>query len=262
MISSTASLAPRSIDEAIHGSVETGALTTTGTVSPSPPQPPSVRAMTTIRPVQTEHRSVMMAGNPGPWRGFTDDCSPGHIGRIAVRRARARRRGLRRRRRNALEFGAGHRARRDRRRHRRDAEEDGESEEGDSEDEREKEEEEAREAGAKDCSEVGDTRRRAQEPGRPTTSWSSQGAHVYESEGPFGKTERFFAAVDGEPADLRGRARRRRPGSSSDAGFKSLSTDQEENTEAEAHLQGDKHTVDIQVITLCDGKLRIRYTVS
>ena len=88
-----------------------------------------------------------------------------------------------------------------------------------------------------------------------------QGAKVYESEGPFGKTERFFAAVDGEAADLpkvRDDAAQQLEG----VGFKSLSTDEEENTEAEAHLQGDKHTVDIQVIALCTGKLRIRYTVS
>jgi len=87
------------------------------------------------------------------------------------------------------------------------------------------------------------------------------GAKVYESEGPFGKTERFFAAVDGEAADLakvRDDAAQQLEG----VGFKSLSTDEEANTEAEAHMQGDKHTVDIQVIALCDGKLRIRYTVS
>jgi len=40
-----------------------------------------------------------------------------------------------------------------------------------------------------------------------------------------------------------------------------LATDQEEGAEAEAHLSGE-HTVDIQVINLCAGKLRIRYTVS
>ena len=40
-----------------------------------------------------------------------------------------------------------------------------------------------------------------------------------------------------------------------------LAKDQEEGAEAEAHLSG-KHTVDIQVINLCKGKLRIRYTVS
>ena len=39
LISSTASCAPRSIEDAIQGSVDIGALTTTGTVSPSEPQP-------------------------------------------------------------------------------------------------------------------------------------------------------------------------------------------------------------------------------
>ena len=45
------------------------------------------------------------------------------------------------------------------------------------------------------------------------------------------------------------------------SGYKLLSTDQEEGAEAEAHLSGP-HTVDVQVIPLCAGKLRIRYTVS
>jgi hypothetical protein len=135
-----------------------------------------------------------------------------------------------------------------------------EGEEGESEEEREKEEEEAREAGAKECSEVGDI------DGEPKNQVPEdvvvlKGSHVYESEGPFGKTERFFAAADGEAADLpavRDAAAKALEG----AGFKTLSTDEEENTEAEAHMQGDEHTVDIQVITLCAGKLRVRYTVS
>jgi hypothetical protein len=135
-----------------------------------------------------------------------------------------------------------------------------EGEEGESEEEREKEEQEAREAGSKACSEVGDI------DGEPKNQPPDdvavlQGAHLYESEGPFGKTERFFASVDGEPADLpkiRDDAKTQLEG----VGFKTLSTDEEENTEAEAHMQGDEHTVDIQVIALCEGKLRIRYTVS
>src|SRR3954464_2223507 len=72
---------------------------------------------------------------------------------------------------------------------------------GESEEEREKEEQEAREAGGKECSEVGDI------DGEPKNQPPDdvavlEGAHVYESEGPFGKTERFFAAVDGDAADL------------------------------------------------------------
>ena len=133
-------------------------------------------------------------------------------------------------------------------------------EDGDTEEEREQQEQQAREAGTKECSEVGEI------DGDPKNQPPDdvailQGAKVYESEGPFGKTERFFAAVDGDAADLpavRDAAAQQLEG----VGFKSLSTDEEENTEAEAHLQGDKHTVDIQVIALCTGKLRIRYTVS
>jgi hypothetical protein len=83
---------------------------------------------------------------------------------------------------------------------------------------------------------------------------------VYESEGPFGKTVRYFAVTDGESDQL--------PAKRDDAsdilvenGYKLLSKDEEAGAEAEAHLSG-KHTVDIQVINLCEGKLRIRYTVS
>jgi hypothetical protein len=141
-----------------------------------------------------------------------------------------------------------------------DADKGEEGEDGDSEEEREREEQEAKEAGGKDCSTVGDI------DGEPKNQPPEdvvilQGAKVYESEGPFGKTERFFAVIDGEAADLPAR-RDDAAKALEGVGFKTLSTDQEENTEAEAHMQGDKHTVDIQVISLCEGKLRIRYTVS
>jgi hypothetical protein len=133
--------------------------------------------------------------------------------------------------------------------------------EGESEEEREREEAEARENGAKECSEVGDI------DGEPKNQPPSDlaildGAKVYESEGPFGKTERFFAAVDGEAAELPEK-RDAAAKALEEAGYSIKATDQEENTEAEAHLEGpDGKTVDIQVITLCEGKLRIRYTVS
>jgi hypothetical protein len=85
-------------------------------------------------------------------------------------------------------------------------------------------------------------------------------ARVYESEGPFGKTTRYFAVTDGGPDDLPARR-----DDASDVlvenGYKLLAKDQEEGAEAEAHLSG-KHAVDIQVISLCEGKLRVRYTVS
>jgi hypothetical protein len=135
-----------------------------------------------------------------------------------------------------------------------------EGEEGETEEEREREEEEAREAGGKECSEVGDI------DGEPKNQPPDDlkildGAKVYESEGPFGKTERFFAAVDGEASEMPEK-RDEAAKALEDAGYKKLSTDEEENTEAEAHMEGDGKTVDIQVITLCEGKLRIRYTVS
>jgi hypothetical protein len=135
-----------------------------------------------------------------------------------------------------------------------------EGEDGDSEEEREREEAEARESGGKACSEVGDI------DGEPSNQPPSDvtildGAKVYESEGPFGKTEQFFAAVDGEASELPEK-RDAAAKALEESGFKILGTDQEENTEAEAHLEGKGKTVDIQVITLCEGKLRIRYTVS
>jgi len=81
------------------------------------------------------------------------------------------------------------------------------------------------------------------------------GAHVYASEGPFGKTERFYAAVDG--TDLIA-GRDQAADALAAAGFKFLRSDQEPPVEAEAHFDG----VSVQVATLCDGKLRLRYTVS
>jgi hypothetical protein len=81
------------------------------------------------------------------------------------------------------------------------------------------------------------------------------GAHVYASEGPFGKTERFYAAVDG--TDLIA-GRDRAAAALTDAGYTLLREDQEPPVEAEAHFEG----VSVQVATLCDGKLRLRYTVS
>jgi hypothetical protein len=86
------------------------------------------------------------------------------------------------------------------------------------------------------------------------------GARVYESEGPFGKTTRYFAVAKGDREDLP-QVRDRVDAKLKAAGYKVLATDQEEGAEAEGHLTGP-HTVDVQVISLCKGKLRIRYTVS
>jgi hypothetical protein len=132
-------------------------------------------------------------------------------------------------------------------------------EDGDSEEEKEKEAEEAKGAAGKSCDEVGDldgTPKQAVPADLPLPG----DAKVYESEGPFGKTVRYMAVVDGDSDQL--------PAKRDDAsdilvenGYKLLSKDEEAGAEAEAHLSG-KHTVDIQVINLCEGKLRIRYTVS
>ena len=130
---------------------------------------------------------------------------------------------------------------------------------GETEAEREKEAEEAKGAGDKSCDAVGELDGTPKE-AVPADLPLPGDAKVYESQGPFGKTVRYFAVTDGDAEQL--------PAKRDDAsdilvenGYKLLSKDQEEGTEAEAHLSG-KHTVDIQVITLCEGKLRIRYTVS
>ena len=140
-----------------------------------------------------------------------------------------------------------------------DADSGTQGEDGDSEEERAKEEEEAKGAAGKSCDEAGNLDGSPKEE-VPANLPLPGDAHVYESEGPFGKTVRYFAAIDGEADQL--------PAKRDDAsdilvenGYKLLSKDEEAGAEAEAHLSG-KHTVDIQVINLCEGKLRIRYTVS
>ena len=121
--------------------------------------------------------------------------------------------------------------------------------------------EEEEEAGAadKDCGEVGDLDGKAKRK-LPKDVPLVAGARVYESQGPFGKTVRYFAVTDGGREDLP-KTRDAVADTLTRAGYKVLAKDQEEGAEAEAHLSG-KHTVDIQVINLCEGKLRIRYTVS
>jgi hypothetical protein len=135
-----------------------------------------------------------------------------------------------------------------------------EAEDGDSEAEREREEREVEAAGGKDCAEAGDL---DGEPKRkpPADMEVLSYAHLYKSEGPFGKTERFYAVLDGTPEELASRRDDAQNELVQSWGFESLSTDQEEGAEAEAHLKGAKHTVDVQVTPLCEGKLRIRYTV-
>jgi hypothetical protein len=132
---------------------------------------------------------------------------------------------------------------------------------GDSEAEREKEQAQAKGAGGKDCDEVGDDLTGDPKRKPPSDIGVLSYAHLYKSEGPFGKTERFYAVLDGTPEELASRRDDVQNELVQNWGFASLSTDQEEGTEAEAHLEGAKHTVDVQVTPLCEGKLRIRYTV-
>jgi hypothetical protein len=133
-----------------------------------------------------------------------------------------------------------------------------EGEDGESEEEREREEQEAKENGAKDCDEVSDLKGTPKKK-LPKSVPLLEGARVYESKGPFGKTTQYFAAVDGDAEEL-AEKRDEAVDALVNAGYKKLAEDQEEGTEAEAHLSGP-HTVDLQVISLCAGKLRVRYTV-
>src|SRR3954470_5455295 len=103
------------------------------------------------------------------------------------------------------------------------------------------------EAGAKDkdCDEVRDL---AGKPKRrlPKDVPLVAGARLYESQGPFGRTVRYFASANGGPEDLP-KERDKVAATLRRAGYKLLASDQEEGAEAEAHLSG-AYTVDIQVI--------------
>ena len=63
---------------------------------------------------------------------------------------------------------------------------------------------------------------------------------MYVSEGPFGKTERFYAVVDGAVDDLV-TMRDTATQALLDAGFKLLTKDAEPPIEAEGHVQGKYH---------------------
>jgi hypothetical protein len=97
----------------------------------------------------------------------------------------------------------------------------------------------------------------------PETLALPAGAHVYLSEGPFGKTERFYAVVDGHVEQLEA-SRDVAADALVDAGYKLLREDAEPPVEAEAHVQSSdgRQLISVQVAELCAGKLRLRYTVS
>jgi hypothetical protein len=140
----------------------------------------------------------------------------------------------------------------------------GQSEEegdGDSAEEREREEAAAEAAGGKECDQLAEDIDGDPEREPPSDVEVLSDAHVYKSEGPFGKTMRYYAAVDGTSEDLPSRRDDAQDTLVQHQGYTSLSTDEEGGAEAEAHLKGDEHTVDIQVAPLCEGRIRIRYTV-
>jgi hypothetical protein len=126
--------------------------------------------------------------------------------------------------------------------------------------ERAREGQEAGKSVGKDCAEAGDLEGDAKRQ-PPSDMGILSYAHLYKSEGSSGRTERFYAVLDGTPEELASRRDDVQNELVQNWGFASLSTDQKEGTEAAAHLEGAKHTVDVQVTPLCEGKLRIRYTV-
>jgi hypothetical protein len=107
----------------------------------------------------------------------------------------------------------------------------------------------------KDCGQAGDL---AAEPERqpPADMAVLSYAHLYKSKG-----DRYYAALDGTPAELASRRDDAQNELVQNWGFASLHTDDKPGVESEAHLKGAKHTVDIRVTPLCDGKIGIRYTV-
>src|SRR4051812_413620 len=248
LVSSTARCAPFPIDVAIHGSVETGALTTTGTSSP-PPQPASATAVSKTSPSRFTLRHD---GGNTAWvlEGFSTTARPASLAALLFAVLAL------------LVAACGG-----------DDTEGGNSgaqptvttpaatateAAGESEAEKKKEKQEAKENGGKDCDEIAALK------GKPKKKLPSdvpllEGARVYQSKGPFGKTTQYFAVVRGDAEEL---AEKRDEATDAlvKAGYKKLATDQEEGTEAEAHLSGP-HSVDLQVINLCAGKLRVRYTV-
>lgn len=117
----------------------------------------------------------------------------------------------------------------------------------------------ASDASGIDCSQAGDLNATA-ETQPPADLPLVPGGKLYLSKGPFGKTLLFFEAVDADPADL-DTPRDKAAQQLVDAGYKLDRKDQEEGSEAEAHLSGP-HDVAIQVIQLCKGKVRIKYTLS
>ena len=132
------------------------------------------------------------------------------------------------------------------------------SSQSESEAQREREEEEAKGAAGKSCDEVGDlggTRRRRSPPtcrcpGTPTCT------------SPRARSGRRSATSRSSTASpIRCPRRDDARDVLVENGYKLLSKDEEAGAEAESHLSG-KHSVDIQVINLCEGKLRVRYTVS
>ena len=70
----------------------------------------------------------------------------------------------------------------------------------------------------------------------------------------------FFEAVPADPTNLDA-VRDHAAAVLVTAGYKLVRTDQEEGSEAEAHLNGP-HDTAVQVIQLCAGMVRVRYTIA
>jgi hypothetical protein len=140
-----------------------------------------------------------------------------------------------------------------------DADKDKDSDADKDDDDKDADEGESADAKDKDCDKVAglDDKPKVTP---PSNLQILDGATVYKSVGPIGKTTQYFAERDADPDDL-SQQRDQVVDKLVEGGYKLLAKDQEEGSEAEAHMSGP-HAVDIQVVYLCTGKVRIRYTVA
>jgi len=84
----------------------------------------------------------------------------------------------------------------------------------------------------------------------------------YKSERGPGKTMRFYAVLDGDPAALATRRDDALNFLVQNAGYAPVSNAFKGGVRASAKLESPEHKVDVVVTPLCEGKLRVRYTVT
>lgn len=86
--------------------------------------------------------------------------------------------------------------------------------------------------------------------------------HVYRYENPPGKTERWYAVLDGTPEELSFRRDDAMNFMVQNAGYAPVSNAFKEGVRASAKLESPDHKAEIVVTIPCAGKLKVRYTIS